>query len=77
MKELALRGGVMLCDEPSQSVMRLRTALRRRFDHAALRAEARATFVDLLLLANPLEGVLDESQSALRNDATLRLAFSR
>ena len=63
MKELALRGGVMLSDDPTQSVARLRTALRRRFDHAALRAEARAAFVDLVLLANPLERALAEPSS--------------
>jgi glycosyltransferase involved in cell wall biosynthesis len=61
MKELALRGSVMLADDPAESITRLRTALRRRFDHAALRGEARAAFVDLVLLANPLERVLGDA----------------
>ena len=72
MKELALRGGVMLSDDSAESISRLRTALRRRFDHAALRAEARSAFVDLVLLANPLERVLAEPALSLQrpNGAT-------
>ena len=72
MKELALRGGVMLSDDSAESISRLRIALRRRFDHAALRAEARSAFVDLVLLANPLEHVLAEPALSLQrpNSAT-------
>jgi glycosyltransferase involved in cell wall biosynthesis len=78
MKDLALRGSVMLSDDPAQSEARLRTALRRRFDHAALRAEARAAFVDLALLANPLERLVAEPYlPTSRSETTLRLAASR
>jgi hypothetical protein len=77
MKELALSGSVMLSDNASESVQRLRNALQEPFDHAALRTEARETFVAPVLRENPLARVVDAGQTLRTHDATLRLAFSR
>jgi glycosyltransferase involved in cell wall biosynthesis len=55
MKELGLTGAISLAETPAESIQRLREALRQRFDHAALRAEARDVFVESVLAANPLE----------------------
>jgi glycosyltransferase involved in cell wall biosynthesis len=76
MKELALSGGVMLADSPDESVARLRRALAETFDHARLRSEARAAFVEPVLRSNPLEQVLTRGQSA-SSDAMQRLVLSR
>ncbi len=54
MQDLALGGAVMLADSTEESVERLQKALREPFDHAALRAEARAAFVDPMQM-NPLD----------------------
>lgn len=77
MRDLALRGGVTLSDDPDESVGRLRAALAEDFPHAALRADARAVFVDRALRTNPLGSILREPTAAPRTEATLRLAFSR
>jgi glycosyltransferase involved in cell wall biosynthesis len=76
MKDLALNGAVMLSDDASVSVDRLRHALQEPFDHANLQARARATFVEPVLRADPLGQVLKLDQTSRGNDATLRLAFS-
>jgi glycosyltransferase involved in cell wall biosynthesis len=55
MKELSLTGSVALADKTADSIQRLREGLRQRFDHAALRGEARNVFVESVLAGNPLE----------------------
>ena len=75
MKDLALSGAVMLSDDASVSVKRLRQALQEPFDHAALQAQARNTFVEPVLRANPLARVLTPDQPR-SNDAMLRVALS-
>ncbi len=77
MKELALSGSVMLSDDPSESVRRLRGALEEPFDHTALGAEARDAFVAPVLRDDPLAQVVDGARSFKAVDATLQLAFSR
>lgn len=53
MKELGLSGAVTLSENPAESVARLRRALQEPFDHAALRTEARAAFVEPVLREDP------------------------
>jgi glycosyltransferase involved in cell wall biosynthesis len=55
MKELGLAGAVALAEKPADSIQRLREALGERFDHTALRAEARTVFVESVLASDPLE----------------------
>ncbi len=76
MKELALSGAVMLADSPSESVARLRRALAESFDHARLRSEARAAFVEPVLRSNPLERVVPGRQASSK-DVMQRLVLSR
>jgi glycosyltransferase involved in cell wall biosynthesis len=58
MQELGLSGAVTLSDDPGESVARMRAALQETFDHAALRDEARAAFVQPVLDTNPLAPIL-------------------
>jgi hypothetical protein len=76
MKDLALNGAVMLSDDVSVSVERLRHALQEPFDHQALQAQARGTFVEPVLRADPLGRVLTRDEASYSNDAMLREAFS-
>jgi glycosyltransferase involved in cell wall biosynthesis len=77
MKENALSGAVMLSDSAAESVSRLRRAFEDPFDHAALRAEARAAFVTPVLKENPLARIVGAGQTIRSHHSTLRLASSQ
>ena len=77
MKELALSGAVMLSDVASESIARLRRALHEPFDHAALRAEARAAFVEPVLRDDPLAGVVGLGHPSRRHTLMAPLALTR
>ena len=76
MKELALSGSVILAESPVESVARLRRALAESFDHASLRAEARAAFVEPVLRTDPLARIVPRPQAA-SSDVMQRLLLSR
>jgi glycosyltransferase involved in cell wall biosynthesis len=55
MQDLALTGGITLATDAAESSAAIRRAVREPFDHAALAAEAHATFVDPALRSDPFE----------------------
>ena len=75
-RQLALSGSVMLSDDASESARRLKDAFQDPFDHAALRTEARAAFVEPVLQENPLARFLTLSEAGRGHHAALQLAVA-